>query len=109
MFLFNIFVKKNEKRMFIPVDDCCKFRLAKFRLTVQPESPSSATAYTYTEPDTAGQATYTLVPPPSDINFPVSQVRFDARDDSVGDDILTLCEVFVFGGEFNLRTSNTAK
>ena len=75
-------------------------RLAKFRLTVQPESSSSSTAYTYTEPDTEGQATYTVVPPPSVINFPVSQVRFDARSDGVGEDILTLCEVFVYGGEF---------
>ena len=74
------------------------YRLAKFRLTVQQESSSSATVYTYTEPDTAGQATYTVVPPPSDISFTVSQVRFDARSDGVGADILTLCEVLVYGG-----------
>ena len=81
-------------------DQCCRYRLAKFRLTVQQESSSSATVYTYTEPDTAGQATYTVVPPPSDISFTVSQVRFDARSDGVGDDVLTLCEVLVYGGEF---------
>ena len=92
--------------MSVSTEDCCRVRLGKFRLTVHPESPSSASAYTYTEPDTSGQATYTVVPQPSAISFPVSQVRFDARSDDVGDDILTLCEVFVYGGEFYLTTNS---
>ncbi|KAK3716451.1 hypothetical protein RRG08_057374, partial [Elysia crispata] len=87
--------------------DCnqsCKERLAGFTLTAQSD-PSTATPYSYTDPGGPDQASYTVVPSPR-ISFPVSQVRFVTADIS---NILTLCEVFVFGetncpaGQFGLR------
>ncbi|KAK3763462.1 hypothetical protein RRG08_033028 [Elysia crispata] len=74
--------------------DCpgCKERLAGFTLTAQ-SVPSTATPYSYTDPGEPGQASYTVVPSPR-ITFPVSLVRFDTAHST---NILTLCEVLVFG------------
>ncbi|KAK3776994.1 hypothetical protein RRG08_001153 [Elysia crispata] len=72
--------------------NCCKDRLVNFTLTAQSD-PSTATPYSYTDPGGPGQDSYTVVPSPR-ISFPVSLVRFDTADST---NILTLCEVFVFG------------
>ncbi|KAK3779669.1 hypothetical protein RRG08_062535 [Elysia crispata] len=85
-------------------DDCCKDRLAGFTLTAQSD-PSTATPYSYTDSGGSGQASYTVVPSRR-ISFPVSLVRFVTANSI---NILTLCEVFVFGetncpaGQFGLR------
>ncbi|KAK3763467.1 hypothetical protein RRG08_056935 [Elysia crispata] len=70
----------------------CKDRLAGFTLTAQSD-PSTATPYSYTDPGGPDQASYTVVPSPR-ISFPVSLVRFVTAHST---NILTLCEVFVFG------------
>ena len=85
----------------ISADDCCKTFLQNFSLTIEPQSPGSATAYTYTDSKLSAEAVYTVVPPPSSVNFPASQVRIDVTDSS-NDTSLNLCEVFVFGGEIIL-------
>ena len=77
--------------------DCaqgCLDRLVNFTLTAQ-SVPSTATPYSYTDPGGPGQDSYTVVPSPR-ISFPVSLVRFVTAHSTK---ILTLCEVFVFGGE----------
>ena len=76
-----------------------KYRLEHFSLTAVSIS-SSDLAYSFTDPGEDGQAIYTVVPSPR-INFPVSQVRFDK--DSGGDKILTLCEVFIYGGRWSFK------
>ncbi|RUS92205.1 hypothetical protein EGW08_000058 [Elysia chlorotica] len=77
--------------------DCnqaCKDRLKSFTLTVRPES-STDTPYSYTDPGGPTQDIYTVVPSPR-ISFPVKQVRFETGHDT---NVLSLCEVFVFGGK----------
>ena len=59
---------------------------------------SSDTPWTYIDPGSPPDATYTVVPPPAKINFPVGQIGFDLGPSS-REEILTLCEVFVFGGK----------
>ena len=83
--------------MSITTVDCgqgCLERLIGFTLTAQSD-PSTATPYSYTDPGGPGQDSYTVVPSPR-ISFPVSLVRFDTAHST---NILTLCEVFVYGGE----------
>ena len=73
--------------------------MKKFTLTAESET-SSDLPYNYTDPGEDGQATYTVVPSPR-INFRVSQVRFDKE--SGGNPIMTLCEVYVYGGKGHFK------
>ena len=85
----------------VSTGDCgqgCKDRLAGFTLTANSDS-STATLYSYTDPGGPGQDSYTVVPSPR-ISFPVSQIRFMTGDSR---NILALCEVLVFGGEWYLN------
>ncbi|KAK3775566.1 hypothetical protein RRG08_063664 [Elysia crispata] len=72
--------------------NCCKDRLAGFTLTAQSDS-STTTPYSYTDSGGSGQDSYTVVPSPR-ISFSVSLVRFVTAHST---NILSLCEVFVFG------------
>ena len=63
-----------------------------FSLTAD-SNPTAQHRYTYRDDSDSAQDKYTVVPEDR-IDYPVDQVRINA-----GKDILTLCEVSVFGGE----------
>ena len=75
----------------------CADRLVNFSMAVQTQTTDgiNVRAYTYRDPGGPGQDVYTVIPSPR-ISSLVSEVRIDVGP---GKDILTLCEVQVFGGE----------
>ena len=86
----------NHFILYVSTVDCqfCQNRLAGFLLTAQSDT---GTLFRYTDPGGPGQDSYTVIPHPR-ISFPVSLVRFMTAHNTK---ILTLCEVFVFGGEYS--------
>ena len=63
-----------------------------FSLTAD-SNPRARHPYTYRDDNDSAQDKYTVVPEDR-IDYPVDQVQITA-----GKDVLTLCEVSVFGGE----------
>lgn len=74
-------------------EDCCMERLVDFRLTASPLSSSDST-YNYIDPQNIGQSIYFVVPSPK-VDYPIKNVRITEGNPS--SNILSLCEVFVFG------------
>ncbi|KAK3751098.1 hypothetical protein RRG08_019305 [Elysia crispata] len=70
--------------------DCCSQRLVNFQLTAL-LAPNDR--FVYNEPGGSPKIIYTVVPSPK-ISFPVNEVNVLTRS---SDNILTLCEVVVFG------------
>ena len=79
---------------------CCEDRLIGFSLTATLSSGSQT--YQHTDPGGPAQDLYTLIPSPR-ISLPVKKVRIDRGANKTT--ALTLCEVKVFGGEFNKVTA----
>ncbi|KAK3731142.1 hypothetical protein RRG08_055853 [Elysia crispata] len=77
--------------------DCCKWRLNNFSLTVFPPN-GSYPSRSFRDPG-RNQITYTIVPSPR-ISFPVKHVNITEGFNK--ERILTLCEVFIFGGKLNV-------
>ncbi|KAK3782006.1 hypothetical protein RRG08_038556, partial [Elysia crispata] len=72
--------------------DCCHWRLVNFSLTVYPvNGPNKPITYRGSDQP---KYTYKVVPSPK-INFPITQVKITKGFNR--DNILTLCEVFIFG------------
>ncbi|GFO48090.1 fucolectin-related molecule, partial [Plakobranchus ocellatus] len=78
--------------------DCCEHRLVNFTVQAFSNSGSSQSqaVYTYTDPGGPAQQVYTLVPSPH-IDVPVKGIHFDVTKNTDIHNILTLCEVYVFG------------
>ncbi|GFN79556.1 receptor-type tyrosine-protein phosphatase s, partial [Plakobranchus ocellatus] len=75
--------------------ECCRHRLINFTLQAFPSSGTSP-IYSYTDPGGPAQLLYTVVPsPPSALS--VMSVRIDVRRNTDRENVLTLCEVYVFG------------
>ncbi|KAK3738417.1 hypothetical protein RRG08_037054 [Elysia crispata] len=77
------------------LEGLCADRLVNFSMAVQTQTTDgiNVRAYTYRDPGGPGQDVYTVIPSPR-ISSLVSEVRIDVGP---GKDILTLCEVQVFG------------
>ncbi|GFO39317.1 multiple epidermal growth factor-like domains 10 [Plakobranchus ocellatus] len=75
--------------------DCCEVRLVNFTLQALASSNSNVT-YSYTDSGGPAQLVYTVVPAPV-IGFPVKCVQFDVSKNTHSENIMTLCEVYVFG------------
>ena len=87
---------KNRHLVFLmSTEDCCRARLQNFLLTAR--SDSGDDTYTYEDKSESPKAKYIVVPSPK-LSYPVKRVRVDeGAPDNV---ILTLCEVFIFGGKY---------
>ncbi|GFO27337.1 multiple epidermal growth factor-like domains 6, partial [Plakobranchus ocellatus] len=75
--------------------DCCALRLVNFTLQASPSSGTNL-VYSYTDPGGPAQLVYTVVPSPP-IGFSVKSVQFDVSKNTDPQNILVLCEVYVFG------------
>ncbi|GFN78762.1 receptor-type tyrosine-protein phosphatase kappa-like, partial [Plakobranchus ocellatus] len=76
--------------------DCCEHRLVNFTIQAFSNTGSSQAVYSYTDPGGPAQQVYTVVPSPQ-IDVPVGKVSFDVTKNTYKDNILTLCEVYIFG------------
>ncbi|GFO36844.1 fucolectin-related protein, partial [Plakobranchus ocellatus] len=74
---------------------CCSHRLVNFTLQAFPSSGTNP-VYSYTDQGGPAQLVYTVVPSPP-IGLPVKSVRFDVSRNNDKQNIMTLCEVYVFG------------
>ncbi|GFO49824.1 multiple epidermal growth factor-like domains 10 [Plakobranchus ocellatus] len=75
--------------------DCCENRLINFTLQAYSSSGTNP-VYIYTEPGGPAQLVYTVVPSPP-IGFSVNSVQLDVSKNTDKQNILTLCDVYVFG------------
>ncbi|GFO36569.1 receptor-type tyrosine-protein phosphatase kappa-like [Plakobranchus ocellatus] len=78
-----------------PFADCCALRLINFTLQASPSSGTNP-VYSYTDRGGHAQLVYTMVPSPP-IGFSVKSVQIDISKNTDPQNILTLCEFYVFG------------
>ena len=95
--LFTMIEKVISKYLY-SMADCCQDPLRRFTLM----AVSWPDQYTYTDPGGSAQDVYTVVPAPR-INFAVKSIQISARAENHSTGVLTLCEVFVFGGEYKYK------
>ncbi|GFO27355.1 multiple epidermal growth factor-like domains 10, partial [Plakobranchus ocellatus] len=75
--------------------DCCADRLVNFTLQAFPSSGTNP-IYSYTDPGGPAQPVYIVVPSPP-VGFSVKSLQFDVSKNTDKKNIMTLCEVYVFG------------